>query len=426
MIILGKNKVRHVSLDVATGALCFETIEPGGGKYQLDSWEKGMGLQVAGKQPANDLMADLVLFANGQWNEKEMPDKAVKVFVSSIPSEIQKLVEPISYGQLQVLQLLSRAGAEAVELANDAIILTWIVAFAVLTKRISLARAVELVRGKRIEIAKLIYSKSTKKHLKILSKVKPGQFCQSEIRILYRMLKDDNLQYNLRHLHQILLPKLEVVIDKPELQTIACLQRGLSDPDQPLYTFRVAKTMCETCLRLGTEAGVENINHILNNCKTVEELTVIADNWHNRFNQKLNEQEARISREQEAVEAFEQRIKEEKERLEQVRKEQQAKRNKKLKFPTPPVPGNEHIIPITSYEELQQEGEVMNNCVKSYAKKVRNGRSFIYKVYYPERCTLEIIGRKKCSIGELKNKANHTPYREVFTFVQKWLQKHSK
>ena len=60
-------------------------------------------------------------------------------------------------------------------------------------------------------------------------------------------------------------------------------------------------------------------------------------------------------------------------------------------FPSPPLPGNEHIIPLTTPEQLELEGRLQRNCVGSYAPRVRARQTYIYRVLEPERATLSIV-----------------------------------
>jgi hypothetical protein len=98
------------------------------------------------------------------------------------------------------------------------------------------------------------------------------------------------------------------------------------------------------------------------------------------------------------------------------------------KFPQPPIPGTEDILPLASEQALRAEGKIQANCVASYASKVRNGALYIYRVLRPERATLSItLGPDGCwHRGELelyKNRgiaSNATRHA-----VDEWLYLHS-
>ena len=423
--------IKHISINLESDTLLIETYEKNGSRFQLDSWEKGLALHVEEEHTIRYAQTNLSLFTSQQAPRRHHMSDYMNLFTSKIPAEIKMLVNPISFAQLQTLQIFRHGETAAIELFNKAPALMWLMACDVLYNRISLRQAVNLVKGKHIDIIKAIRIDNTKKHLKLINKIIPFDYCKKELRILNRILKDDNLQRNLCHLPQIVLPWVEIVFDAPDIQAIAYIQNELSNPNGSKYRLMLAKTMCESCLQIGKEAGLPNIKHSLRNCKTLTELTALADRWHGRYNKKLQKQLATYSREKEAVEVLNLTIEAEEERQRQETRErkrrEQEQRQKKRKegFPKPPIPGNKYIVPITTFSELKHEGEVMNNCVDTYKDKILYENSYIYKVYYPGRCTLEVVGRQYCSIGELKAKSNLKPHKIVHQYVQDWINKHN-
>jgi hypothetical protein len=97
-------------------------------------------------------------------------------------------------------------------------------------------------------------------------------------------------------------------------------------------------------------------------------------------------------------------------------------------FRTPPLPGVPgKIEPITSPEGLVNEGEEQGNCVASYAERVRQGSTFIYRILDPERATLSLVKPSPFSnweIGELEAKYNTDVRSETEDFVSAWLERH--
>jgi len=96
-------------------------------------------------------------------------------------------------------------------------------------------------------------------------------------------------------------------------------------------------------------------------------------------------------------------------------------------FQSPPVPGIAgRIEPIASPAELVDEGEIQGNCVASYADRVREGNTYIYRVLHPERATLSIVRRGPFSdweIDELERRFNTDCSEETEEFVQAWLDR---
>ena len=98
----------------------------------------------------------------------------------------------------------------------------------------------------------------------------------------------------------------------------------------------------------------------------------------------------------------------------------------KLTF-TPPLPGNETVVPITDLAMLIEEGRIQHNCAASYCEAVADGRSFLYRVLAPERCTLEIAPRKgKWEAVQLLAACNRPPKEETKKAVAKWLKEVQK
>ncbi|MEI8141008.1 MAG: PcfJ domain-containing protein [bacterium] len=95
------------------------------------------------------------------------------------------------------------------------------------------------------------------------------------------------------------------------------------------------------------------------------------------------------------------------------------------RFPPPPIPGTETIVPLESYAELKRESDTQNNCVgrgRTYAEKVLSGEIYIYRVLAPDRHTLSIVKRGGCwQIGELQMHRNSGCTQATRMVVNHWL-----
>jgi hypothetical protein len=94
-------------------------------------------------------------------------------------------------------------------------------------------------------------------------------------------------------------------------------------------------------------------------------------------------------------------------------------------FPAPPIPGTDKIIPLTTFTELKHESSVQRNCVgltSDYARRVRAGTLYVYKVLAEERHTLSMVkyGNNCWSIGELKRYCNAMGTKEAYNLVVSW------
>ena len=98
----------------------------------------------------------------------------------------------------------------------------------------------------------------------------------------------------------------------------------------------------------------------------------------------------------------------------------------KRMFPAPPFPGTEHIVPLTSRDQLREEGMLQSNCVGSYGPSVRSGKYYIYRVLEPERATLSIRMGPDTNwrISELKGFDNVAVGKETRNAVSQWLRQY--
>lgn len=430
MVMTGSKQIKRLSFDGETGSLLVEIYGPGRKVYRLDSWEAGLRLHGdTGSGPVN-----LVLFLS-KLRLGETDVQALDAFASSIPEEVVRLALSFPHAQLQMLQLLRGGGESALELARDIPVLVWLLASAVLGKGVGLSAAISLTRGKRLEIVRAVYPEGATGHLKLIKRMWAPEYTAEVLRAAYWVLRNETAQRHLRHCSLVVLPLLAEIANAPDLLAFPVILREVSDELGSRYRLKAARAMCETCLRLGEEGGVSNVGHILRNCKSLEEVTSLSNRWHLRYNRKLIEETATLNREKEAVADFGQVMRAEMRRRAQLQRERVAamaiRRRERAKntraamqfgFPIPPIPGNEYIVPITTYAKLVREGETMHNCVATYVNKVANGDSYIYQVFYPQRCTLEILLDSGCSVGEMKAPANKAPSKAAKAYVKKWLR----
>ena len=104
-------------------------------------------------------------------------------------------------------------------------------------------------------------------------------------------------------------------------------------------------------------------------------------------------------------------------------------RDKVDRFPPPPLADNEYIKAITLESQLISWSKKQRNCVRDYGNKIRNHRSYIYKVVYQnEEATLEIRWDKSGTffISELSGFDNRAVSTKLKNIVQEWLRLNNK
>ncbi len=94
-----------------------------------------------------------------------------------------------------------------------------------------------------------------------------------------------------------------------------------------------------------------------------------------------------------------------------------------IRFPRPPVRGTPEIVPIGTMAELVEEGRGQSNCVATYAERVQQGHTYIYRVLRPERATLSIVRGHdgEWEIDELKCRLNTEAGERTWEMVETWL-----
>lgn len=106
-----------------------------------------------------------------------------------------------------------------------------------------------------------------------------------------------------------------------------------------------------------------------------------------------------------------------------------VKRDKLDIFPKPPLEDNEYVKAITTETRLISWSKRQQNCIRSYAGKIRTGRCYIYKVIYEgEEATLEVKKKKNKSFGisDLSGFKNCRVSDKLYTMVQEWIKTTSK
>ena len=93
-------------------------------------------------------------------------------------------------------------------------------------------------------------------------------------------------------------------------------------------------------------------------------------------------------------------------------------------LPSPPVPGNEEIVPISTIEMLREEGALQDNCVASYLSRLQRRRVFVYRVLSPSRATLSIVRHAgHWRVDQLESAHNGAAPDETWRAVHEWLER---
>lgn len=93
-------------------------------------------------------------------------------------------------------------------------------------------------------------------------------------------------------------------------------------------------------------------------------------------------------------------------------------------FPNAPLPNQEGICALTSWDSLLLEGKRMQHCVGSYHTLVAQGSIAIYHMSHPEHLTVAIapLGNKWV-LNQARGKRNAMPSEQALQAVMRWLAK---
>jgi len=92
-------------------------------------------------------------------------------------------------------------------------------------------------------------------------------------------------------------------------------------------------------------------------------------------------------------------------------------------FPPPPVAASQDIVPITTPNELFEEGEKQHHCVTDYEEKVAVRRMYFYRLLQPERATISLRRRgSNWLLDQVKLAHNAAPQPETIETVVAWLE----
>ncbi|MGC3990167.1 MAG: hypothetical protein QM796_10895 [Chthoniobacteraceae bacterium] len=91
-------------------------------------------------------------------------------------------------------------------------------------------------------------------------------------------------------------------------------------------------------------------------------------------------------------------------------------------LPLPPIPGTKTIIPLSTIESLEEEGQLQRHCVANYECLVEYGEFYCYRVLKPERVTLVIIySEGRWFIHELLGAGNSQVSERTVKAITRWL-----
>lgn len=309
-------------------------------------------------------------------------------FFAHIPLIAQKLFIAVPYLSFELAQasLLSK---EAKQLTESAPLLFILLVEWAKNQNISAEKLRKLVLAPRNKIAKTIGLLGSKALIKILAKTNFTDILEYELSSIRTALSKTKNIKHLSHLptintaHYILLAEYQGKVSSALLKLLNTCATNQKQ--------QMARLIID-CQSLGAKRGQ------IERAENIAGLEALHDHQIIIFNM-LQEEQLRLEQE-----GYFRSI------------------NLKLgTYPAVPIRGNENVIPITSWEELLDEGSEMNHCVGSYSTSVASGSVFIYRMNTPQRLTISI--RRTLNnwvLDEIKGHSNQVPSDEAVALVNTW------
>lgn len=319
--------------------------------------------------------------------------KAFDGFRFSMPKPVAAVLEPFRTNQWPLLVML-RYDEGALELAQNNPALAFALAQTMRGDR-EMIEAMRCSRMRQRDILEMLDLPSTPQAVNLFRKIAPASVNGDNWEGLLRVIRD------------------EVSGRKPLLSHLPAINSGVMEILlHPTASRAAGPNLLEEVSRDRSESHRGRIVHLIASTLEMQEELRVAN-----ASRSFSDVERLRKVHAEVTEQYRRRI----------HQLIQANRHETDRFRCPPFPGIPgKIEPLTSAEALVNEGEAQGNCVASYAVRVRQGTTFIYRVLEPERATLSIVRNTafgEWRVGELEGKYNTDVRSETEEFVAAWLDR---
>lgn len=359
---------------------------------QVMSWEEGCKVVTCSFKeiPFDDIPDVPILSAFMFEGMKEHP---LRRYAESVPTDVACQISKSPYDQLTSLRLCA-VSERARQLLMSAPVLFWYVAPEILRRSTGKPDQVNRLLGmRRRELLGLVCDGASKAHIRLLSRFPLPDLSFDCRSILQLILSAPDVIGLLGHVETIdwalcqsLLRYRDAILTKVG-RSLLCSKLPLHDK---ITKLRDLKQLLDDVIMLGTALNIKYPEIVAQACRDWNNLFRLHEKWSERVNKAdFEDMIAEIGND----------------------------------LPLPPFSGCQGIEPISTVLDLLEEGSCMHHCVGSYVEKIRSGHSYIYKVTFPERSTLELrrYPGKHWHIGQAKGYCNHNVSMETTKYIQKWL-----
>ena len=322
---------------------------------------------------------------------------ATEGFRASLPSAVARAVEPFHWGQWELIRAC-RDAPRFLDLirSNRILAMQWL-----LSEPDEFTDPDELHAASgtpQRDLLEELGAEGRKSTLRILRRIPAATFDEFMQQLLADLLIDDEALKRLRHLPRVGRGVIALAASP-----------HLLDLCSPKLLLEVAQTRSELMEAATACALIDYVS----NC---EKLGVEPKRFDYRYEVERDTVRSRFA----VYDA---------KRAGTLATKRRQRRVRHRPFPRPPFPGTKSIQPISSREQLEAEGQQQGNCLERgrsadrYARQIATKRYYLYRVTWPQRCTL-LIGRRRCGVWErmqLLAGHNRPASRATKKHIEKWL-----
>ena len=357
----------------------------------ISSWESSFDAQsIINDEPEDmnyvDLGIDDFLCLTG--SEPSCAD--VKRWLSQIPSELINAVKHLPSYRLPLLKA-SHSSQFAHDLLISSPILAWLVWHYFEVMHLTDTPPLEIFNKKRTEIFSILGLLATKSSVKQLSKLKLIDAKKHHLSSLFRLFTQPNLVDAFRHFDTISLFSIRT-LERYHWLANSPLHRALSDIETHQQRFNLR--ILNDTLSLSTQLQYVGTEHISRR-KSIEALLSLHDRLLLRLNREgltrsklLHDEEGNL-----------------------------------IPIPAPPIPSNDTITPIDSFDLLTLEGSKMHHCVAAYVNHIQAGNYYVYHMSEPEKVTIGLAISKtgQVRLQQAMCLMNRAPSKKSMDAISNWL-----
>ncbi len=370
-----------------------------------------------------------LLVPKSKWRLQE-PMKAKKksfeAFRETVPQALCKIVEPFGSHQWMLLQFINESAAGR-ELAETNPVLAYALANSYELRRTNPKAAAFQAhahsRDKQRDLCKWMKFPGTPAMVRLFKRIRPDSICPSMLRQLRHAMGQDEKRLmkflgHRQHIHAdslyfIIFPKLMALTTQKLLDDIDGRDGKVlfsTIADQVLHALRLLK-------RIKSKRDVRPFESL----RQIHNFVGAVDNEYLEWQQRMEDEH----RERLNALANAERVRSAARRRSAAETKGKNLDPKTCEWPPPPIPGNEHIVPITSYAMLCQESATQINCIRTYWQNIasKSFSVYAYRLLEPVRATFTLVRRSGNTwyLSQIETKGNRRVSERTRCVVEKWL-----